>query len=195
IIKLDNFIKDIIEYSRNARTELSYESLHIESFIEDIYKNLDYLDNAHKIDRQVEIQEEVCFITDTKRLSVIFNNLISNAINYHNFQQEHPWIKIHFLVQAKEALISISDNGLGIAEEHIHKIFNMFYRASYDSKGSGLGLYIVKEAVSKLGGTIAVASQKNNGTIFTIKIPNHTFEGIQDQDHHNNLKENVYLES
>ena len=63
-------------------------------------------------------------------------------------------------------------NGVGIAEEYVDKIFKMFFRANADSKGSGLGLYIVKGALEKLEGTIQVQSRLGEGTEFTIEIPN-----------------------
>ncbi|TAF63863.1 MAG: ATP-binding protein [Cytophagales bacterium] len=69
-------------------------------------------------------------------------------------------------------MIEISDNGQGISEEHVNKIFDMFYRASLNSEGSGLGLYIVKEAIKILKGSITVQSELGSGTVFTIELPN-----------------------
>ena len=71
-----------------------------------------------------------------------------------------------------ETRIEIQDNGIGVDKESQVKIFNMFYRVSHESVGSGLGLYIVKEAVSKLNGEIKVQSEIGTGTTFIIKIPN-----------------------
>ena len=69
----------------------------------------------------------------------------------------------------------IEDNGEGIREEFQDKIFNMFYRASEKSKGSGLGLYIAKEMIDKLGGSIKVNSVYGEGTQFIIELPDHTY--------------------
>jgi signal transduction histidine kinase len=68
-------------------------------------------------------------------------------------------------------VISVSDNGIGIDEELQPKIFNMFFRGTNQSKGSGLGLYIVKEAVEKMNGTIQVQSRRGAGSEFIIAIP------------------------
>jgi signal transduction histidine kinase len=65
----------------------------------------------------------------------------------------------------------VKDNGIGIKEEHLGKIFEMFYRTSDKSSGSGLGLYIVNETIKKLGGKVEVNSQVNLGTTFTLTIP------------------------
>jgi signal transduction histidine kinase len=72
----------------------------------------------------------------------------------------------------KEAEIIFKDNGIGIDTENLNHIFEMFYRASEQSDGSGLGLYIVKNAVDKLGGTIQVESTLGEGTEFKITLPN-----------------------
>ncbi len=73
-----------------------------------------------------------------------------------------------------EASITFSDNGIGIEPANLGKIFNMFYRASVQSDGSGLGLYIVKNAIEKLNGEIIVNSRYTEGTTFIINLPNRT---------------------
>jgi len=71
-----------------------------------------------------------------------------------------------------EYLFSIKDNGIGISAENQSKIFDMFYRVSSSSVGSGLGLYIVKETIDKLNGQIEIESELSKGTTFNIHIPN-----------------------
>ena len=111
---------------------------------------------------------------DIKRLEVIFNNLISNALRYYNPYQENPYIRIEVEVNETQALLHIQDNGLGIASEHINRIFEMFYRASNHLEGSGLGLFLVKETVEKMKGSVQVQSVVNEGTSFFINLPNQT---------------------
>jgi len=100
---------------------------------------------------------------------VVFNNLISNAIRHHNGKQPKVDIVVH--VKPKYARIVIQDNGAGIAKEHINNVFKMFYRATDTSHGSGLGLYIVKETIDKLQGSIKLNSQVNKGTQVILQIP------------------------
>ena len=71
-----------------------------------------------------------------------------------------------------EFQITIEDNGLGISENHLDKVYEMFYRASTDTQGSGLGLYIVKESVAKLQGQILLESEEGKYTKFTVSLPN-----------------------
>ena len=66
----------------------------------------------------------------------------------------------------------MEDNGEGIPKSRLSSIFDMFYRATENKQGSGLGLYIVKNVVEKLGGKIKVESEENRGTIFKVEIPN-----------------------
>ena len=75
-------------------------------------------------------------------------------------------------VTAQNATITVTDNGMGIETEYLPKIFDMFFRASANSYGSGLGLYITKQAVEKLMGTLHVESKVNAVTTFTITLPN-----------------------
>jgi signal transduction histidine kinase len=79
---------------------------------------------------------------------------------------------ITITIEQEVAIISFRDNGIGITKQNISKIFDMFYRASEQSGGSGLGLYIVKNAVEKLGGRVSVGSEPGSYTIFEIVLPN-----------------------
>lgn len=170
--KLDNFIREIIAYSRNSRLEPSQDLIHFEQILEEAYENVKYLENYERLDRRLSIEGDVPFYTDSKRLLIVFNNLISNAIIYQNTLIEQSFIEIKVCLQAKQAEIHFTDNGQGIATEHLANIFKMFYRASQDSKGSGLGLYIVKETIDKLGGNIKVSSEYGEGTHFHLVLPN-----------------------
>jgi len=102
---------------------------------------------------------------------VILNNLIGNAIKYHDPNKLSQYIKIDLMTDDNNINLSIEDNGIGIEDEHFTKIFTMFYRATERSKGSGLGLYIVNETVQKLGGLISFNSTFGAGTRFLLMIP------------------------
>jgi signal transduction histidine kinase len=82
------------------------------------------------------------------------------------------FINIYVDVTEKESVVKIEDNGEGISEDKLDKIFDMFYRASENSEGSGLGMYIVKNVIKKLDATIDVKSEEKKGTTFIVKIPN-----------------------
>jgi signal transduction histidine kinase len=171
--KLDGFICDILDYSRNSRMEINNELINFRELINGVTENLKFIgDNNRMVEFKIEISDEASFYSDKNRLITILNNLISNAIRYQNSQIPNPFVNIKIETSPTETNIFIQDNGIGIDEESQSKIFNMFYRVSQESVGSGLGLYIVKEAVNKLNGDIKVKSQIGEGTTFLIKIPN-----------------------
>ncbi|MCS6794790.1 MAG: PAS domain-containing sensor histidine kinase [Raineya sp.] len=172
IRRLDNFIKDILDYSRNARLEIQPEVIHFQELIENCFEQYNYMENSKKILKTIEVKGKVPFYSDKSRLNIVFNNLLSNAIKYANMRQEQPFIEVKVDITRKQAKVSIRDNGIGIHKDHIGKVFNMFYRANDMLAGSGLGLYIVKEAINKLRGEIALESELGKGTKVYFTIPN-----------------------
>jgi PAS domain S-box-containing protein len=170
--KLDRFVKEIINYSRNSRLDIKLEKIEFRSLVQDVFDNFRYMEGADKVQLHIDIASESDFYSDSSRINVIFNNLISNAIRYRSHRREQHQIGIRVQVTRQEANIVVSDNGIGISPEYIGRIFEMFFRASYDNTGSGLGLYIVKESLNTLKGHIKVESVQGQGTTFTINIPN-----------------------
>lgn len=173
IHKLDETIKEILDYSRNARLDLEYDKINFKTLLEDCLDRLKYLKNFNRIKVNIELSGDSELYSDQVRLFTIFNNLISNAIRYQDERKAEPYIQIHITVKPNEAIISIEDNGIGIHNQYLDKIFTMFFRASEDGAGAGLGLFIVKETIDKLHGNIQVQSKVNDGTRFLITVPNH----------------------
>lgn len=172
IHKMDAFIRDIIDFSRNARVEIVPELIHFQKLIDDTIDNLKYLNEGNQIKPTITINGTEPFYTDPKRLAIILNNLISNSFKYYNPEEMKPYIIIQVHHSKTQCIITIRDNGIGIPEGHLNHIFKMFYRAHEESKGSGLGLYIVKETIDKLNGKMQVQSAVGKGTAFEIKLPN-----------------------
>ena len=177
--KLDNFISDIIHYSRNTRVGQNIEIIDFHDIINDVLDKINYLPNTKEIDFQVDIDNHIAFYSDVYRLKILFNNLITNAIKYHDIQKTNPFIKIQVKIHTKYVLFTIEDNGQGIPSKYQKKVFDMFFRANHRSNGSGLGLYIVKEMLAKLKGKVKVKSEFGKGTCFIVKIPNSKISKIQ----------------
>ncbi len=76
------------------------------------------------------------------------------------------------VITEQKAVVTVEDNGEGIHKSKLQSIFDMFYRATDNNQGTGLGLYIVKNVVDKLDGKISVESEQNQSTKFTIELPN-----------------------
>ncbi len=171
--RLTTLIIDILDFSKNKRTGLNYEAVDFNEFVNSALEDHIFSDNSYNVKRIVEVDQQGTFVSDKARLNMILTNLISNALRYHNKEQDNPYLKITVNATNKQAEIQVADNGQGIDEKHVPHIFTMFYRANETSAGSGLGLYIVKEAVEKLGGSIKVESRPNVGTKLLIVIPNY----------------------
>ncbi len=171
IHSLDKFIKDITDYSRNNRLEICREKVKLAEMAMDVWESLKFSPEAENIQFVIEIPENLEIDTDKNRLKVVISNLISNAIRYHDPRKENRFIKLSYRVIGRVFYFQVEDNGQGIAQEMHSKIFDMFYRGNEQSKGSGLGLYIVKEALIKLSGSIQLESAPGQGTTFTVKLP------------------------
>lgn len=177
IHKLDGFIHDIIDFSRNSRTELETEPIYFQPMLDEIFEELKYMDEKGTIQKIITASGEGVFYTDKKRLAIVLRNLISNAYKYHKAYADHRYVKVEVIYNHEQASIKVMDNGNGISSEHLPKIFKMFYRGSEENKGSGLGLYIVRETVEKMKGTVSVASTLNEGTTFELILPSLKSDG------------------
>lgn len=173
IKKLDLSIQDILDYSRNSRLEISKERINLKELLSDITDNLKcQSESKNKVRINVEMDESHPLFSDKNRLNIILNNLISNAITYQDPAKKDPLVDIKVDMSDTETNIVVKDNGIGISKDLQEKIFDMFFRGSENSDGSGLGLYIVKESVEKLNGTIKVNSVPGVGSEFRVLIPN-----------------------
>ena len=168
---MDKFIRDIIDYARNARLPAAKEILNLHTLCNQVIENVKYLDVTKSPEIKVVMEKEFLVFSDPARLQVILNNLISNAVKYADVNKELISITITANKSARVFSFSVEDNGIGISEQHQDKIFNMFYRASESATGSGLGLYIVKESLEKLKGSITCKSEPGKGSVFTVTIP------------------------
>jgi signal transduction histidine kinase len=177
--KLDHFLQDVIDYARNSQTELGAEYVNVFQLTGAVLENFTFVKGADKIRFITEIQDDLEVEVDRVRLIMVMNNILSNSIKYHRLEQPDPWVMIQSKLDAGKLVLSIEDNGQGIEEELLPKIFNMFFRGTNQSKGSGLGLYIVKETLEKMQGTIQVVSKTGTGSRFIVSIPVKGFRNIR----------------
>lgn len=168
--KQDQFIKEIIDFSRNKKTEIKTTSVSLTRIIDQAILQHQYMPGAREL--QIEKQLDLDIIQcDQLRLEIVINNIISNAIKYSDDTKDKKILAIKTYKTGMHAVIEIADNGIGIDKIYVHRIFDMFFVTQHDQKGSGLGLYITKETVSKLQGTITVKSEKGKGTSFIVALP------------------------
>lgn len=168
---LDETIHDIIEYSKNSRMFLEAKVIDIKSTVHTIIERITNVEsNKVKINQFYDIATPIC--SDINRLEPLIHNILSNAIKYADNSKAESSIYLSVVSNEDNICITVADNGIGIAHQLQSKIFDMFYRATNVSTGSGLGLYIVKEIVNKLKGSIKIESEEHMGTTVTLNIPN-----------------------
>lgn len=171
--KLDYYIQKTLQYYKNNKTASDQSSIDFKKLITELIDLYTYTDKTTNFIVNIDQNEE--FIGDAFRVEVILGNLISNAIKYQNVNEENKRVRIDISITNYVAEISINDNGVGILNEHLEKIFTQFFKGK-NQHGSGLGLFIVKEALTKINGKIYVTSNVIDGTTFKITIPNAKFD-------------------
>ena len=171
IARLDNYTSDVVDFAKNTRTENTPVRININEYLTNIYAQLEHLHPINKISCEVYSNKIEEIITDQDRLGIILRNVISNSIKYSR-RAADSYIKCEIEQIDAKNIIRVKDNGIGIEKSQMDKIFDMFHRGSEISDGSGLGLYIAKEAAAILGGSIMVSSKVMDKTVFTIEIPN-----------------------
>lgn len=167
---LDGFIREILDYSRNSRTRLHCQPVNLLQVVNEVINGLTYMQGFDRMRMLVEIHAELQVSTDRDRVKVILSNLVSNAVKYSDAMKD-SFVSLHASTDGRHFMIQAKDNGIGIREEFHKQIFEMFFQAHDHARGSGLGLYIVKETVQKLNGSISLQSEYGVGTTFTIVLP------------------------
>ena len=171
IERLDATIHDIIEYSKNARLDVAPQEIDILQIIHSTIEDLKFIDQS-KVAVTVKTDVTSTLFSDERRIRSIIHNIVSNSIKYADPTKSERYLHITANSSASHCMLTFTDNGIGIPQENQERVFDMFYRGTSMRTGSGLGLYIVKEMLNKLGGHLQLSSQKGIGTSITLEIPN-----------------------
>lgn len=170
--KLDSVLNELLVLGHITYGELEYSKVNIREVIDEILSSIQFVDNFNHVTKTITIHDDISeIITEKGLLKTILFNLIDNGIKYYNTKAAEPFLRVDIKAYKDGISIVVEDNGIGIQQEFQPNIFKMFYRANYISKGSGLGLYIVKTSVAKLAGTIQFESEYMKGCRFEIRIP------------------------
>lgn len=172
--RLTHLVQEIIDLSRiqDQNTMQNSEMVSLNKVVEEaIYQSKVRAEKRH-VEINFAADEEIEFFGDRKQLVMAISNLVENAINY---SPERTTVNVVLRKNEDVAEIAISDQGVGIAESDIERIFERFYRVdsarSRDTGGTGLGLSIVKHVISNHGGDIQVWSVPGTGSTFTVLLP------------------------
>lgn len=168
--RLDDTIQEILEYSRNSRLEVQYADVDIAEIVNEVYKDIKF-SSEKNVDFNMKFDGSSIIYSDKARMKVLFKNVIGNAFKYRKRNIDNAFVHFEMTRTEENILFRIIDNGEGISERSLGKVFDMFYRGTSSSVGTGLGLYICKEVLANLNGSIDIESELNVGTTVNIILP------------------------
>jgi signal transduction histidine kinase len=171
VIKLDAYVLSMHDYYSLQRGELKITEIDFKKLIDELKSIYSILSKVNGVTFDISISQDGIFRSDYAILSLIFNNLLSNAFKYQDRNSKNKSVEMIIEVAKTVVTIYVKDTGIGILGSHIGEIFNLFYRSNSLEVGSGFGLYNVKSALIKLNGQIAVHSILHQGTTFKVTIP------------------------
>jgi len=171
VLKLDSYIDSLKDYYLLRRGDLKLEEISFDLMASNIEKFYKIYTSTSTLDFQIIVDQDGAFKNDKAIIELILHNLISNSIKYQRQEEINKSITLSIKVNNGFAHILIKDNGIGIPIEHVDNVFKLFFRASNQAQGSGLGLYNVKNALVKLDGDIKIESALGKGTTFKLTIP------------------------
>jgi len=171
IIKLDRLNGEVADLIKNKRLTEETQFFSLKELVFTKINEFQASNDSFSIQWRVEIPDDLELNMVKFRMGLVLHNLISNAIKFRDQNKEKCVVRIQAYLENDLCIIEFYDNGIGIPEECMPKIYDMFYRGCEQSDGFGLGLYIAKEAVHHLGGTIQGSSELGRWTLFKITIP------------------------
>ena len=168
--QMGDLIDDLLKFSRLGRKAIKIENTSLDDVFETAMETLS--DQIDESNARIHLPEQTPHIQgDLTLLNNLFINLIDNAIKYHK-PNELPRVNVGFEVEDPYVVVSIADNGIGVAPEYHEKIFNIFQRlhSQTDYPGTGIGLAAVRKALQIMGGQVWVESELGKGSVFKIKV-------------------------
>ncbi len=167
---LDKMLQKLQSISDVGSQQMVYKEVFLKEISDEVIASYNSLIRQKKITVHTDIQEQIPLVSYPAMVKIIIENLIENAIHFAGVV--NPQLIVKMRVSKDQAVIEVDDNGQGIREEYLSRIFEMYFRANEHSKGNGLGLYIAKKAVEKLNGKINFTTQFGVGTKFVVELPN-----------------------
>lgn len=169
--KLSKTLNNMLYFSRAKNIVPEYANIKLKRFVDDIVNGLVFKEGFDRIRINNRVPEDISLKSDETILDSVIQNLVVNAIKYQDTKKDISYLDIDTEEKNGTIIMQFKDNGIGIEDMHKHKLFGMFYRATNEAEGTGLGLYIVKLSLEKLGGTISFESKPGEFTKFTVTIP------------------------
>jgi signal transduction histidine kinase len=168
--KQDRFINEMLTFIKSKHTGVSKDECSLSNIVDNVIAQNSYHNGGKRVNFYKEL-ELTQIQSDALKLQVILNNLVSNSIKYSDAKKPEQWVKVKSYRADEVAVIEVEDNGLGIRQKDQERIFDKFYMSGDNKKSSGIGLYLVKDAVTQLNGKIEVRSEPGVCSKFKVIIP------------------------
>jgi len=167
--RMNSLVRDLLSYSRMSRLEINSEPVQVGKVIRDACAELD---EAMRSKVAVSADPSLCVCAHSVTLAQILFNLINNGLKFYP-PDESPHVDVNARREGGTIVISVRDEGIGIAPQHQERIFQVFERLhTADSyPGTGIGLAIVKRGIARMGGTVRVESAPGKGSTFYLSLP------------------------
>lgn len=173
ILKLENLLHEINNYVRHTRQGSLATEFYAHEMVASVWSEIEFMDQEHKVELVKEVDEGISMVSDANAWRMILGNILSNAIKYRDLNKAEPFVKLRMHTDGGRVLLTVEDNGVGIPKVSQERVFEMFYRAHETNSGSGLGLFLVKRMVDRLGGQIQIHSEFGKGTTVSVSCPIH----------------------
>jgi signal transduction histidine kinase len=170
--RLDTVVGQLMNAIQAKDSRLEFSLIHFDNILSDILSGLEGLPDFPYVKISTTLNQDEDFYSDEKLLYSILQNLIENAIKYRDPVKADAFLRIDIEVKAGFAVLEFTDNGTGIDKVSQKKIFELFYKVREDSNGHGLGLYMTRTHVEKLGGSVILKSEPGEGSCFRINLKN-----------------------
>jgi len=155
-----------------GKFDIPYTAMNISAELENVLAEFHLPLKNKNIRTLIESDQVIPFYNHPDRFKMIFRNLIHNIVTFSDNEKTDRFAFFGIEVTPEMCSITLVDNGMGIDPSMIEKVFNPFFKGSEKSSGMGIGLYLTKKVLRKMGGDIQVDSVQGKGTSFTIECPN-----------------------
>jgi len=167
--EMNNILKSLSSFSQVSFEDLHDEPIQVDKLVSDVVDSFRLEKGFTDVQFSLQHTGNTIFTSDKSQLFLLIRNILKNAVDFRCVDRVSE-ITIKTNVNSERMLFECIDNGTGITDEIKPKIFDMFYRGSNQSKGSGLGLYVVKQIIERLKGSIRVTNMPGE-TSFSIILP------------------------
>ncbi len=169
--KLETTLNGLLEIGLSGNRKTSQNTFPVRECIDDVLRSFEGYPGIKDVIMLVSVNQDLQIHTEEKTFRSILQNLIENSIKYRKIKADDSVVKISARIYKEGIKVKVKDNGQGMDKDILHKAFDMFFRGNHSAEGSGLGLFIVKSNVQRLGGELKVNSRVAHGTETCIYLP------------------------